>query len=72
MGVMISIESGTKIEGAHRVLEGREVWETMAKFWKEDIEKSKTRVTWNSDTNRRILLLNVVLRYTGEENSRNI
>ena len=35
LGVMISTGGGREEEGVHRVLEGREVWRTMAKSWKD-------------------------------------
>ena len=37
LGVMISTNSGIGEEVAHRVLEGRKVWGTMAKLWKENV-----------------------------------
>ena len=35
--VMISTDGGMGEEVAHRVLEGRKVWGTMAKLWKENM-----------------------------------
>ena len=35
--VMISTDGGRGEEVAHRVLEGRKVWGTMAKLWKENM-----------------------------------
>ena len=37
LGVMISTDGGMGEELAHRVLEGRKVWGTMAKLWKENM-----------------------------------
>ena len=37
LGVMISTDGGMGEEVAHRVLEGRKVWGTMAKLWKENM-----------------------------------
>ena len=37
LGVMISTDGGMEEEVAHRVLEGRKVWRTMAKLFKQKI-----------------------------------
>ena len=37
LGVMISTDGGRREEVAHRVLEGRKVWGTMAKLWEENM-----------------------------------
>ena len=37
LGVMISTDGGMGEEVAHRVREGREVWGSMAKLWKENM-----------------------------------
>ena len=34
--VIISTDAGRREEVAHRVLEGRKVWGTVAKLWKEN------------------------------------
>ena len=36
LGVMISTDGGVGQEVAHRVFEGRKLWGTMAKLWKEN------------------------------------
>ena len=37
LGVMISTDGAIGEELAHRVLEGRKVWGTLAKLWKENM-----------------------------------
>ena len=37
LGVMISTDGGVGEEVAHRVFEGRKVWGTKAKLWKENV-----------------------------------
>ena len=37
LGVMVSTDGDMWKEAAHRVLEGRKVWGTMAKLWKENM-----------------------------------
>ena len=37
LGVMIGTDGGVGEEVAHRVVEGRKVWGTMAKLWKENV-----------------------------------
>ena len=37
LGVMIITDGGMREGVTHRVLEGRKVWRTMAKLWKEDL-----------------------------------
>ena len=37
LGLMIGTDGGMGQEVVHRVLEGKKVWETMAKLWKENI-----------------------------------
>ena len=40
LGVMISRDGGFGYEVAHRMLEERKVWGTMAKLWKENMMSS--------------------------------
>ena len=43
LGVMISTDGGMGDEVVHRVLEGRKVWGTMAKLWKENMISRKVK-----------------------------
>ena len=37
LGIMICTDGDVEEEVAHRVLEGKKVWGTMAKLWKENM-----------------------------------
>ena len=47
LGVIISYDSGMEEEVAHEVFEGRKVWRSMAKLWKENMISRKVKQVLN-------------------------
>ena len=69
LGVMISTYIGKGEDVAHRVLEGRKVWGTTAKLWKENMISREVKL----DLYERVYGLwfgGVVIKCTREEKNR--
>ena len=75
LGEMISTDGGMGEDVAHRVLEGRKVWEMMKNLWKENMISSEVK----RELYERVVIPNVVqefgdvvIKCTGEEKNRSI